>query len=401
MSAATRAVVSRLRAGAVVAGAVALVLAGLAAPCSAGAPALAAAGAAALPLERWSGLRTQDGGFGARSDRGDGGSDAGALRLLREASAAAVSTTYAGVQYICAWAGSGSTSVVVQIRHTAWKGAVVAVQPSVTGGGGVQVTESDNLADQVAASGVSPLADDALRLLRRNYALSLAEPETVAGRVTSVVQARRPDGTLAAGMWLDDATGLMLRREVYDRAGRLMRASAFVELTTGSTPPPMSGDEAGTRSEQVLGMPWLPLKPGRVAALRAGGWALPKALPGDLTRYEARSRSTDGQDVLHLSYSDGLSTVSLFEQRGTLDDRDMSTWRRTRMSGAWVFVRDSIPQRVVWASGGTVYTLLADAPADTVRSVVRSLPHRQHETGPVARVGRGLARVGSWLNPFS
>lgn len=373
MSAATRAVVSGVRAGAVVAGGAVVVLL-----------VLTGTGAAST-------------GFGTRVDR-PAAADAPALRLLRAASMAAMSTTYTGVQYICAWSGAGATSVVVQVRHTAGKGATVEVQPSVTGGA-VQLTESDSVAEQVSASGANALADDALGLLRRNYRLSVGAAEPVAGRAAAVVEAHRPDGTIAARMWLDSGTGLLLRREVYDGVGRLLRASAFVELTTGPADPRTAMAD-GSTSRRILGMPWLPLRPARMASLRAAGWALPSALPGELTRYEARSRSTDGQDVVHLSFSDGLSTVSLFEQRGTLDDRDMSTWRRTRMSGANVFVRDTIPQRVVWASGGTVYTLLADAPADTVRAVVRSLPHRQHDTGLIPRVGRGLARVGSWLNPF-
>jgi sigma-E factor negative regulatory protein RseB len=46
-----------------------------------------------------------------------------------------------------------------------------------------------------------------------------------------------------------------------------------------------------------------------------------------------------------------------------------------------------------------VYTLMADAPAQTVEAVVGVLPH----DGPAGfwkRMSRGLVRLASWANPF-
>ena len=46
------------------------------------------------------------------------------------------------------------------------------------------------------------------------------------------------------------------------------------------------------------------------------------------------------------------------------------------------------------------FAFIADAPADTVASVVGALPHQEERDGVWDRVGRGFGRVGSWLNPF-
>ena len=46
-----------------------------------------------------------------------------------------------------------------------------------------------------------------------------------------VVEAQHPDGRVAARFWLDDATGLMLRREVLDRSGHLS-ASMVLSLVS-------------------------------------------------------------------------------------------------------------------------------------------------------------------------
>ncbi len=153
-------------------------------------------------------------------------------------------------------------------------------------------------------------------------------------------------------------------------------------------------------AERSINAPWAEVSPNQAEQMRRWGWRLPAQLPGNLMLYDAR-RSERGKPVLHLAFSDGLSTVSLFQQRGRLDESDMVGWRQESIDGAQIFVMDTIPRRVAWSSDGTVYTMLADAPMGTVRNAVRSLPHRRDsEPGVRTRVGRGLARIGSWLNPF-
>lgn len=43
--------------------------------------------------------------------------------------------------------------------------------------------------------------------------------------------------------------------------------------------------------------------------------------------------------------------------------------------------------------------MMADAPAEVVAAAVAALPPAAGE-GPLRRLGRGLARVGSWLDPL-
>ncbi|HEU0130187.1 MAG TPA: hypothetical protein VFQ85_04255, partial [Mycobacteriales bacterium] len=59
------------------------------------------------------------------------------------------------------------------------------------------------------------------------------------------------------------------------------------------------------------------------------------------------------------------------------------------------------PRRVVWSGGGTVFTVVADAPAAALEDLVAALPHGDPGPGLGTRLGHGLARVGSWLNPFA
>jgi len=56
----------------------------------------------------------------------------------------------------------------------------------------------------------------------------------------------------------------------------------------------------------------------------------------------------------------------------------------------------------VWPGGGRVWTLVSDAPDDVVLRAVAALPHDDlPRDGLRARLARGLARLGSMLNPFS
>jgi len=335
-----------------------------------------------------------------------GSSDAAAVRLLRQAAQATDATAYSGVQYLCSWGSDGgSTSVVVEVTHVPGSGSMVAVRPT-PGSGGIRVYEKESTEGSpgIGAPDLAGGRGQALALLERKYDLGLGSTEDVAGRPADVVEVRRPDGSLAARLWLDAATKMLLRREITDHRGRMTRASAFVELRVGRAGLFLTPTAEGP---QQMPRPWdRRLEAADLGRLRAHGWAVPDTLPGGLELFDARSHDNDDEgagadEVVHLSFSDGLSTVSLFEQKGRLDPRRLASWRQEKMGGARVYVRDTLPRRVVWASRGKVYTVLADAPEDTVQAVIARLPHSSPRTGVVPRLGRGLARVGSWFNPFA
>ena len=132
-------------------------------------------------------------------------------------------------------------------------------------------------------------------------------------------------------------------------------------------------------------------------ALRDGGWQVPAELPGGLSLFTGAKTQADTGAVLDLGYSDGLSMVSVFEQRGKLP-ATLAGWRKTKAGGHVVF---ALPDQrsLTWAGHGMVFTMVADAPSQTVDAAVGALPH----DGPAGfwkRMSRGLVRVASWVNPF-
>ncbi len=319
-------------------------------------------------------------------------SDPAAVLLLIGAVRAQRERTYSGTEYVCAWSQGAAATSVVTVDHRAGEGTVVQVQPSVTTPGRT-LAEPEQVAQPAP---VDPLAVSAvdggpLDLLRRNYALTMGAPDGSSARV----QARRRDGTMAATFWIDRRSGLPVRREVFDSAGRLVRASAFVDLRVGvSTPRPAAEPAAATVPPET------PVSAPELTAMRGQGWVLPSQLPGGMVLYDVREQGSGDDRVVHLSYSDGLSTVSVFVQQGRLVTSAVSHWSRQDMGGR-VYVHDyGLGRRVTWNGSGRVYTLVADAPSAAVAAVVGSFPHGEHHRGWWGRFKHGVHRVGSWLNPF-
>jgi sigma-E factor negative regulatory protein RseB len=320
--------------------------------------------------------------------------DPAARRLLQRAAAAQSSVSYRGTQYVSAWASGRSSSHVLEVEHSPARGTTWRA-PAGAGPGGHVVSSAPDAAEP------SLLAAGAAALLARHYSLVVGEAGArVAGRDTDVVIARRPGAGAAAApvarFWVDRETGLALRREVYDRSGRVVRASAFVDLSVGAVEP----SAEGAVPPEDTGRAWAhTLDDEGVDRLRRRGWACPLSLPGPLPLVDARRGGHD-RAIVHLSYADGIASVSVFQQRGSLDPDRLDGYRRATIGGHGVWQRDEVPRTVVWASGGTVFTLVGDAPERTVDRAVDAL----HDGAPAGggimeRLGRGLDRVGSWFNP--
>ena len=130
--------------------------------------------------------------------------------------------------------------------------------------------------------------------------------------------------------------------------------------------------------------------------LQAQGWPLPGRLPGHLVLLGARQDSTREGPVIDLDYSDGLSLVSVFLQRGHLRP-GLADWSRVVLGGSPVYANTPDDQAFVWSSQGFVYTVVAAAPPQTVAQVVAALPHGS--PGLLARMRQGLHRLLSWLTP--
>ena len=308
--------------------------------------------------------------------------EAGAMALLRRATAAPLTTPYTGVEYVTTGDGDRTATFVLDVEHLPGIGTRVRAR-------GTGLPETGGTVEQRAA-GV-----DAVWLLARSYDLALAGAASVAGRRASVITVRRGDGTLAGRFWVDTRTGLLLRREVYNGDGTVLRASAFVDLHVGG--PLLVRSDAGRPGTAATG----PLAEA-VNAVRAAGWSCPGPWVAGLALVSARDLTTSSGPVMHLTYSDGLARVSVFEQRGWLDTARLPGLTPARIGGTEVWTSPGYPRRVVWSGRGIVYTAVAEAPGPLLGAVLAAFPHAAAPAPPsvLGRVSRGVGRVASWFNPF-
>lgn len=305
-----------------------------------------------------------------------------ALQLLETAAHAARTRAWRGTQQVTSTRDGEPRSTVLQLEHTPGTGSSVRV-----------LSQSDE------ALAPDLLDEKLLRLLAEHYDLRVVGHGACAGRAAALVDVRRPGrqgaGALAARFWLDRATGLVLRRDLLDEAGALVRSSAFVTMTVA----------AAQRPAAVTAAPLVPtgehLDDDALGALERAGWPVVRRLPSGFELFEARLHDASGGEVLQLSYSDGLSTLSLFVQEGDLPE-DTAGSPRT-MGAATVWVSRRTPEQVVWSGDDRTWTLVSDAPESAVEEAVMVLPHLprpDRDEGVPAKVWRGMSRAGSWLNPF-
>ena len=223
------------------------------------------------------------------------------------------------------------------------------------------------------------------------WQLVVRDGPTVAGRPTREVDATdRHDGRVRERLYLDEATSLLLRREQLDTRGRTVRAVGFttigeqaVGMFIGSLPgeAPHAPSRSTNRQPRVLREVAAPFRAPRDA--------------GD--RFRLVGRYDEDHHTLHLFYSDGLFSVSVFEQKGELDPTGLPAGAKPRTVAGRDVRQYRTPGGVVqvWEAADVVYTTVSDAPVDQLDDVVVDVsPPRS--TDPLTRVTNFVLGPFSW-----
>jgi sigma-E factor negative regulatory protein RseB len=358
-----------------------------------------------------------------------------AVRLLAQAAQAAIVTSYQGQEIVTRWSQGGGSVLVSSIWHVS--GGQTVTQTTADGASLSSQSYLSSDTDGQSPEGVLGVTAPLVQLLESHYVVAYAGTGSADNRTAQVVEASRADGSIAARFWLDDATKLPLEREVFDTAAHVIGQDVFIAVSftapgevapaaaggkASSVVPPQGGSggmgppgerasrasagspqqapaaSASARVSAAPRTPWTdPLSRRQLLALRSRGWLVPAALPGGLSLFTGAETQADTGAVLDLGYSDGLSMVSVFEQRGKLPAR-LPGWRKIKTGGHVVF---TLPDQrsLTWSGHGMVFTMMADAPSASVNAAVGALPH-DGPTGFWKRMSRGLVRVASWVNPF-
>jgi hypothetical protein len=307
-----------------------------------------------------------------------------AVHWLHRAASAPARVAYSGVRDVAWYGSTGESTVTLDVAHAPRQGTSYSVTSDPTSPSATFIARSE-----VSSSG--GLGGEPVDLLIASYDVSIAGSDVVDGRRATVVAAGR-DGVAAARFWIDDETGLLLRREMYDD-GQLVRVSSLSDLKTSGRgfmshlPPELeapTADDLSTRYARTL---------------NDEGWACPDDLPGEFRLTLLHRLQSGHRTVVHAAYSDGLSIVSVFEEHGELDTSALGSFHEVTSGDSTLWVQEGLPTVAVWESDGMVYTVLTDAPASTTAELVAALPHDTTSQAGGNRLGRGLTRIGSYLTP--
>lgn len=194
-----------------------------------------------------------------------------------------------------------------------------------------------------------------------SYSLAVKGGSAVAGRTARVLLLEpRDDLRFAQRLLLDEATGLMLRADVLDTAGRVLESSGFTEVEIG-----LRLDKAAvTEGMKPAGYAVMPSARQSVD-WGAAGWRLKSGVPGfqliACVRRPAPAQSRDGH-ALQAVFSDGLSFVSIF----------MEPWSEQQAGDGAMGATHTLMQRL----GDHWITVMGDVPPRTLDLFLRALERR-------------------------
>lgn len=331
--------------------------------------------------------------------------------LIDRAAQAAEKEAYVGESLLVAYEGDESSVSTFIVQST--------------GDGEISVVDRSRYAVRLGDDGGSvadhergwffplPAADlakahKALNRLEAKYHVEVLGSDRLLDRpCTRLEVTRRSDGRLVERLWVDDKSGLLLRRETYAGEDQMLRMVAYLRLDLSPENNPRIEQEIRPTRGQRPGQARRELQVGDVdalgrAALRDAGWVVPEELSHDYLIDGTYALTAGDSQPLQSVYSDGLYTVSLFEQRGRLDPATLPGG--AEVTGEFGFDAytwpGAVPRRVVWEAEGVTWSLVGDAPPDEFSAIIDSLPQPQPDR-ITERLRRGLSRLWAWVSPWA
>ncbi len=280
-----------------------------------------------------------------------------AAATLADAAAASGAISYRGRQAFFSALGGAPVVATIDVQVVAGKGADFVARDA---GGAVLLSRS------VPASLALRVGDpDLVQLIQRRYVLSGRTGATVAGRPATVVTAGR-SGMVAARWWIDDESRVPLRQQIFGLDGALLASYGFTSFALGSS------EEASSHSAPHLGLgtTTTSISVSSAPRLSAEGWSCRSQLAG-LDLVGVRGDHAHAPTSVHLLYTDGITSVGVFEQRGRLEpSAGMAFDEALRV------YRPAGDEAVAtWQSGGMVLTVVSHGSPALLADAVRALPH--------------------------
>ena len=199
--------------------------------------------------------------------------------------------------------------------------------------------------------GYQPAPDEQIRREAfANYDFSIVGSDKVAGRPVHVVRAiPKRKGEPARTIWLDKEFHLALRTSVETDTGAVVNSSKYTYIEFN----PKDISAAAFRIPKTVSKPPQP-KDADFGIIK------PKYLPDGYKAIGMSRLTVNGRTCVHLQFSNGANTISLFERAS--DKKSARTSMKSKFTNV-----------LTWAQGGVLFTLIGDLSKSELEKIADSI----------------------------
>jgi sigma-E factor negative regulatory protein RseB len=231
----------------------------------------------------------------------------------------------------------------------------------------IQPDNSAVLYSNAPGRGLLPLVPDtADQSLREYYRISVSGTDRVAGYSADIVDIVPRDAyRYGYRLWIEKGTRLLLKSVVIDSKQRPLEQLMFVSLEIGTAPNdtdlvPSQSNLLSTTTAQADEI-----------ELRGGAlWDVTRPPPGFTFRSARRARDAL-KGAQHLTYSDGLASVSIYVEPRAEGSAEMTTLAGKGTMNIYTY-----------SSKDWQFTVLGDVPVATVTAIAQSLVRKESAEQP-------------------
>ncbi len=226
--------------------------------------------------------------------------------------------------------------------------------------------------DQVAMN-------DNFGLLQSNYIALPGPSETVAGRsTTAIALMNKHTGQIIMRIWIDNETHLALEKERYAANGSVISHMRYEDIRYENDFPTAIFDVPHLAGYAIVqGMGHGALSRDFAGIVRTVGFDAvgPKYLPDGFVPVRGDVSEVRGVPTLHVLYSDGVRTISLFENnRGAAVDLSRYKVQTTRFEDHDAqYVQDGPTTLLTWAEAGLHFALVGDLSRQELSRIAASV----------------------------
>jgi outer membrane lipoprotein-sorting protein len=208
--------------------------------------------------------------------------------------------------------------------------------------------------------------DDNTLLLASNYRAVIGPVEVVAARpATTVSLVNKFTGERAMRLWIDNATNVVLAKEAYHTDGSLAWRMRFDEIRyTNEIPRDLFSTQIPSGFSEIEGHHFNDMSTDFQRTLDAAGFGAvgPHILPDGFSLIGSEVSIVNGVKNVHLLYSDGIRTLSLFENNAGVG-ADFGTMKpqTAHFDGHDAqYAKDGPTTLFTWRDHGIAFALVGD-----------------------------------------